>query len=89
LFPLSAFSAGVLVQLAKNVSAKAPKDLLVFIQPLADDSIGLLGFLPEKTVTATVDHLELRAFDMIAEVLRCRHVIARIGIDSILAADQA
>jgi hypothetical protein len=61
----------------------------VFIQPLADDPIGLLGFLPEKSVAATVDHLELSTFNMIAEIFRCRHVIARVGINSILAADQA
>jgi hypothetical protein len=49
------------------------------VQPIADDPVGLLGLLPEKTVAAALDDFEFGAFDVIAEILRRIYMIAGIA----------
>src|SRR5258706_5243128 len=59
------------------------------IQPLPDDSIGFFGLLPEKAMAAAFNDFVLGAFDIVAQMLGGHNVIAGIGVDFVLTADQA
>jgi len=61
--------------------------ILMSIHPVADDPIGFLRLVPEEAVTAAVDDFHLGAFDVVPQMFGRDHMVAGVGVDFVLAAD--